>query len=186
MYKESWDDMKATGVVRRIDDLGRIVIPKELRRTLRIRDGESLEIFVDEDFVALKKYSPLSDMEGLAKTLVDSIYASINKNVIVTDRDKIIACAGNSAIKKKYMDKNISDTLLDVMNSRNIAFENSLSKISIIKSQEDEYIYYVCPIIMNGDALGVVLLFTNEKNISDSDKKIIQLAAQILGKHIEE
>lgn len=178
--------MKATGVVRRIDDLGRIVIPKEMRRTLRIRDGESLEIFVDEDFVALKKYSPLNDMSSLAKTLADSIYASINKNVIVTDRDKVIACSGNSSLKKRYLDKNISENMLNIINNRNIVFESCLNKINIIKSQEDEYIYYMCPIIMNGDALGIVILFTEDTNITDSDKKIIQLASQILGKHIEE
>ena len=103
--------MKTTGVVRRIDDLGRIVIPKEMRRTLRIRDGESLEIFVDEDFVALKKYSPLNDMASLAKTLADSIYSSINKNIIVTDRDKIIACSGSNSLKKKFLDKSISEDL---------------------------------------------------------------------------
>ncbi|MGN0973360.1 MAG: stage V sporulation T C-terminal domain-containing protein [Bacilli bacterium] len=178
--------MKTTGVVRRIDDLGRIVIPKEMRRTLRIRDGESLEIFVDEDFVALKKYSPLNDMASLAKTLADAIYSSINKNIIVTDRDNIIACSGSSSLKKKFLDKNISEDLLNIMNSRAIINQENLKNLKITKSLEENCIYYICPIVMNGDAIGLVLLFTDGIVISDTDKKIVQLASQILGKHIEE
>lgn len=178
--------MKATGVVRRVDDLGRIVIPKEMRRTLRIRDGESLEIFVDEDFVALKKYSPLNDMANLAKTLADSIYASIKKNIIFTDRDRIIACSGSNSIKKKYLDKNISEELLTMMNSRNVVDVENLTNLHIIKSQEENCIYYIYPIVMNGDAIGLVVLFTDGIVITESDKKIVQIAAQILGKHIEE
>ena len=178
--------MKATGVVRRIDDLGRIVIPKEMRRTLRIRDGESLEIFVDEDFVALKKYSPLNDMANLAKTLVDSVYSSIGKNILVTDKDRVIACAGSTALKKKYLDKSISSFLLEILNSSNMVYEENLKTINITKKEEENCLYYICPIIMNGDAIGLVMMFTDGARITDTDQKLVQLSAQILGKHIEE
>ena len=97
--------MKSTGVVRRVDDLGRIVIPKEIRRTLRIRDGESLEIFVDREMIALKKFSKMSDMNEVAQELVEIINATINKTVLITDRDRFIA--GSGSLKKKYIDTNI-------------------------------------------------------------------------------
>ena len=87
--------MKTTGVVRRIDGLGRIVVPKEIRRTLRIRDGEPLEIFVDKDFIALKKYSPMTDFRTLAQILVDSVYDSISLNIFITDRDQCVCGAGH-------------------------------------------------------------------------------------------
>lgn len=178
--------MKATGVVRRIDDLGRIVIPKEMRRTLRIRDGESLEIFVDEDFVALKKYSPLNDMANLAKTLVDSVHSSIGKNILVTDKDRIIAFAGTAALKKKYLDKGISSYLLETLKTSNILYEENAKSIPITKNEEETCVYYISPIIMNGDAIGLVMLFADSGRISDLDQKLVQLTAQILGKHIEE
>ena len=88
--------MKATGVVRRIDDLGRIVVPKEVRRTMRIKEGESLEIFVDgTDKIVLKKYSPVQNVNDFVSEFVDSIYASNKKDIVVTDNEKIIAVAGN-------------------------------------------------------------------------------------------
>ena len=178
--------MKATGVVRRIDDLGRIVIPKEMRRTLRIRDGESLEIFVDEDFVALKKYSPLNDMANLSKTLVNAVYSSIGKNILVTDKDRIIAIAGNNALRKKYLDKGISSFMLDILNSSNVICEENPKSIHITKKEEETCAYYICPIIMNGDSIGLVMMFTDGSRITDIDQKLVQLSAQILGKHIEE
>ena len=108
--------MKTTGVVRRIDDLGRIVIPKEIRRTLRIHDGESLEIFVDNEIITLKKYSSLNELANVSKILVESINKEINKDIIITDRDNVIAASGVN--KKKYMGKNISSYLENVINDR--------------------------------------------------------------------
>ena len=98
--------MKATGVVRRIDDLGRIVIPKEIRRNLRIRDGESLEIFVDGDNIVLKKYSIMKNIDEYASNLVDSLYSLVKKSVVITDCDSVIACSGNV---KGLLNKSISD-----------------------------------------------------------------------------
>ncbi len=98
--------MKATGIVRRIDDLGRVVIPKEIRRTLRIREGDPLEIFVDRDGeVILKKYSPIGELGDFAKEYADSLFESTNHITMISDRDSIIAVAGGS--KKDYLDKSI-------------------------------------------------------------------------------
>ena len=93
--------MKTTGVVRKIDDLGRIVIPKEIRRTLKIRDGESLEIFVDKEMIALKKYSTMEDLQEVTRKLLDAISNTTSKNIFVTDRDKVIA--GSGELKKKFL-----------------------------------------------------------------------------------
>lgn len=176
--------LKATGVVRRIDDLGRIVIPKEMRRTLRIREGEALEIFVDNDYVALKKYSPMTDLEDFAKILVDSVYGSINSNILVTDRDKFIAVAGS--LKKKYLHKNISAHLESFIDKRSIKIEKDIEELELISNETEKGSYTIHPIIMNGDAIGLVIIISLDKMITDTEVKISQIISQILGKHIEE
>ena len=176
--------MKSTGVVRRVDDLGRIVIPKEIRRTLRIRDGESLEIFVDKETIALKKISKMTDIEDISKELVDIINNNINKNIFITDRDKFIAASGN--LRKKYIDKNISKYLEKVMNDRKIVLENTKHEIELLDNIKDFLSYIICPIIMNGDAIGLLLIISEKDDISISDEKIAYVTTQFLGKHIEE
>lgn len=99
--------MKATGVVRRIDDLGRIVLPKELRRTMRIKEGESLEIYTDgTDRIILKKYSPVQNVNDFVEEFVESVYASNKRDIIITDNEKVIAYAGN--FKTDLSNKRIS------------------------------------------------------------------------------
>ena len=157
--------MKSTGVVRRVDDLGRIVIPKEIRRTLRIRDGEALEIFVDSEMIAL-------------------INNNINKTVLITDRDKFIA--GSGTLKKNYVDKNISKFLEDVMSDRKSLVENSMHPIELIDNLKESLSYVIYPIIMNGDAVGLVLAISNNGDIGQLEEKLVNITAQFLGKHIEE
>ena len=100
--------MKATGIVRRIDDLGRVVIPKEIRRTLRIREGDPLEIFVDRDGeVILKKYSPISELGDFAKEYAEALFDSLGNPILICDRDTFITIAGGS--KKDYLNKSISE-----------------------------------------------------------------------------
>jgi len=176
--------MKSTGVVRRVDDLGRIVIPKEIRRTLRIRDGESLEIFVDREMIALKKFSKMTDMDEIAKQLVDIINGNINKCVLVTDRDKFIAVSG--VLKKKYMDKNISRFLESVMNDRTMLLESSVHNIELLDGEIEKYAYAIYPIIMNGDPIGLVIILSDKSDIGQLDEKLVNIAAQFLAKHIEE
>jgi len=176
--------MKSTGVVRRVDDLGRIVIPKEIRRTLRIRDGESLEIFVDREMITLKKFSKMSDMNEVAKELVEIINATIDKTVLITDRDKFIAGAG--PLKKKYIDLNISRYLEKVMKDRTSVFEPSIHSVELCENEKDKLSYFIHPIIMNGDAVGLVLAISDKNDIAKLDEKLISVVAQFLGKHIEE
>ena len=111
--------MKATGIVRRIDDLGRVVIPKEIRRTMRIREGDPLEIFTDRDGeVIFKKYSPIGELTGFAAQYAETLYKTCNLSVVVCDRDSVVACAGVS--KKEYSDKSLSEELEGVMNGRSL------------------------------------------------------------------
>ena len=176
--------MKSTGVVRRVDDLGRIVIPKEIRRTLRIRDGESLEIFVDKEMIALKKFSKMMDLDEVAKQLVDIMNSVINKNVFITDRDKFIA--GSGSMRKKYLNKNISKFLENIMRERKSIIEQNNHGIELIDLENENLSYIILPIIMNGDAIGLVIVLSDKNDISLSDEKIATVVSQFLGKHIEE
>lgn len=176
--------MKSTGVVRRVDDLGRIVIPKEIRRTLRIRDGESLEIFVDSEMIALKKFSKMTDMHDVAKDLVEIINSNINKTVLITDRDKFIA--GSGTLRKKYVDKNISRTLENIMKERKNVIETSNHQIELLENTKEVLSYVIYPIIMNGDAMGLVLVISENSDIGQLEEKLVNVVAQFLGKHIEE
>ncbi len=176
--------MKSTGVVRRVDDLGRIVIPKEIRRTLRIRDGESLEIFVDSEMIALKKFSKMSDMYDVTKELVDIINSNINKTVLITDRDRFIA--GSGPLKKNYVDKNISGFLEKIMKDRKNVIETSLHPIELLENVKESLAYVIYPIIMNGDTIGLVLVISEKSDIGQLEEKLVNITAQFLGKHIEE
>jgi len=176
--------LKATGVVRRIDDLGRIVIPKEIRRTLRIRDGESLEIFVDKEMIALKKYSSMDDMTEIAKTLADTISSTIKKSIMVTDRDKFIVVAGED--KKGYLNKSISRILEQQMNDREILLERNLHSIEFLDGKKEDYTYIINPINVKGDVVGLVIIFSPDEMISEADEKIAVVMSDFLSKHIEE
>lgn len=175
--------MKTTGVVRRIDDLGRIVIPKEIRRSLKIRDGESMEIFVDNEYIALKKYSCLDDLVNISKELVESISNEYKKNVFITDMNKIIAYSGSD--KSLYFDKNISSYVYNKIVERkkiNIIDET----IQLVEDKDIKCNCLIFPIIANGDVKGSISIMSKEEKINDNEEQIIKVVAQFLGKQVEE
>ena len=174
--------MKATGVVRRIDDLGRIVIPKEIRRNLRIRDGESLEIFVDGDNIVLKKYSIMKNIDEYASNLVDSLYSLVKKSVVITDCDSVIACSGNV---KGLLNKSISDKLSSSIKRRESIIEKYDKELIITDDFSIDSKYVINSIIANGDSVGLVIIFDVDE-IGNDDMLIASLAAKILSKSIEE
>ena len=176
--------MKTTGVVRRIDDLGRIVIPKELRRTMKIREGESLEIFVDNDTIALKKFSSMSALKDISDNLVTIVYQNIMKDIIITDRDRVISCS--NSIKKAYLNKTISKYLEERLSGREHVVEKTNHSVELIEGVKEETSYVIKPIIINGDAVGNVVIFSNKDNITDVDVKLASIIANFLGKYIEE
>ncbi|WP_110926087.1 stage V sporulation protein T [Bacillus massiliglaciei] len=178
--------MKATGIVRRIDDLGRVVIPKEIRRTLRIREGDPLEIFVDRDGeVILKKYSPISELSDFAKEYAEAIYDSLGNPVLICDRDTYIAVAGGS--KKEYLNKSISDLVEKMMEDRNSVLESPNGSISFVDSNEEEVNSYAgAPIIANGDPIGAVIIFSKEGSLGDVEQKSVETAASFLARQMEQ
>ncbi|MFT9597349.1 stage V sporulation protein T [Mesobacillus sp.] len=178
--------MKATGIVRRIDDLGRVVIPKEIRRTLRIREGDPLEIFVDRDGeVILKKYSPISELSDFAKEYAEALYDSLGNPVLICDRDTYIALAGSS--KKDYLNKNISELVEKTMEDRTSSLVNQQTNISLVEGNEEPVsAYTIGPIIANGDPIGAVIIFSKEGSLGDVEQKAVETAAGFLARQMEQ
>lgn len=183
--------MKATGIVRRIDDLGRVVIPKEIRRTLRIREGDPLEIFTDrEGEVILKKYSPIGELTEFATEYAESLHEALGHMSIITDRDTVIAVAGAS--KKEYLDKRVSKTLEKLMDEREVILYNQGDEHCPITSDESDEKKYaaqvIAPIITQGDPIGTVILCSKEKGVSmgEIEKKIAMTAAAFLAKQMDQ
>lgn len=180
--------MKATGIVRRIDDLGRVVIPKEIRRTLRIREGDPLEIFVDRDGeVILKKYSPIGELGDFAKEYAESLSESTGHITLISDRDTVIAVAGAS--KKDYMDKPVGDLLEQAMESRKTATETAPGEHEIIKNASETYTSFVAaPIIAGGDPIGTVVLASKDEaaKMAQMEIKMAETAAGFLAKQMEQ
>ncbi|AJY77644.1 stage V sporulation protein T [Paenibacillus beijingensis] len=179
--------MKATGIVRRIDDLGRVVIPKEIRRTLRIREGDPLEIFVDRDGeVILKKYSPIGELGDFAKEYAESLNESTGHITMISDRDAIIAVAGAS--KKEYMDKPIGSLLESCMENRKAVLETG-GEYEIVKNAPETFSSIVAaPIIAGGDPIGTVILLSKEEGVkmAQMEQKMAETAAGFLAKQMEQ
>ncbi|MEG2893741.1 MAG: stage V sporulation protein T [Clostridium sp.] len=183
--------MKATGIVRRIDDLGRVVIPKEIRRTLRIREGDPLEIFTDRDGgVILKKYSPIGELSDFAKDYADAINQSSGYGVIVCDRDVIISVSGLS--KKEYNDRRISEDMERVLTERKTFILSSEGSapfaLTVEEDNGSEYTFQVIsPIISEGDAIGAIVILSKDPGTmpSDVEKKLCETAAIFIGRQME-
>jgi len=183
--------LKATGIVRRIDDLGRVVIPKEIRRTLRIREGDPLEIFTDrEGEVILKKYSPIGELGDFAADYAESLHNTSGHIVCVADRDSIIAVSGAS--KKEYLEKPLSNELEKIIESKTtfIAPSADAAKVSIVNDEpSDKYTSQVITtIVSEGDPIGAVIVLSTDPNakMGDVETKLAQSAATFLGKHMEQ
>lgn len=178
--------MKATGIVRRIDDLGRVVIPKEIRRTLRIREGDPLEIFVDRDGeVILKKYSPISELGDFSKEYAEALFDSLGSTVLICDRDSVIAVAGGS--KKEYLNRNISETVEKVMADRSTVLETNETTISLVEGNEETLASYtISPIIANGDPIGTVIITSKDNTLGEVEKKAAETAAGFLARQMEQ
>ena len=170
--------MKTTGIIRRIDDLGRIVIPKELRRSLRIKNGESLEIFVDNQDIVLKKYSPMESIEEAAFKYVESFNKVINHSVVVTDKDKVIAVSG--ILKKKYLGKPISEFTERSIERRDSFVERQKKIFSFVDGVEDFGYYSFSSIIYNGDTIGSVIIISVESPILESEEKLAVILSKLL------
>jgi len=181
--------MKATGIVRRIDDLGRVVVPKEIRRTLRIREGDPLEIFTDrEGEIILKKYSPIGELGQFAKQYADSLAQTTGYIIAISDKDQFIAVAGSV---KSLLSKSISRELESAINDRETVIASSDDKnfIKITDEDDTEFTYQViCPIISEGDAIGSVIILTKDPKVKfgETEIKLASTAAAFLGRQMEQ
>ena len=175
--------MKTTGVVRRIDELGRIVIPKEIRKTLKIKNGESLEIFLENGNIILKKYSHFDELDDFYEKFVDSISSSIDRTVLITDRCSVIAGAG--ILKNNYIDLDISSGVDKVIEERTNVFSYVKSSFSIIKDRIDIIEYVICPIIVDGDAIGSIIIVSDSCDLDSHDECIANVYSKFLSKYIE-
>lgn len=181
--------MKATGIVRRIDDLGRIVVPKEIRRTLRIREGDPLEIFTDrEGEIILKKYSPMMELNAFAGQYAEAMAQSTGLMVCITDRDQVIAAAGGA--KKELLQKTISRQLEQVIQERiTVQAGKDDASYTPVAAEDVEGItaQVVVPIICEGDAIGSVILMSREPRakFGDGELRLAVTAAGFLGRQME-
>ena len=178
--------MKATGIVRRIDDLGRVVIPKEIRRTMRIREGDPLEIYTTrEGEVIFKKYSMMGGLEDFAAKFCDTLSRSTAFTAAVTDRDSVIAVAGSG--KRELMGKQISSALERIMEERDIyRYTSQEQAIPVTESDSPYTAAIAAPILCQGDVLGLVLFVSDQgKTPGDAEYKLAQTVAAFLGKHME-
>ena len=181
--------MKATGIVRKIDDLGRVVIPKEIRKNLHIHEGDPLEIFIEQKGqIILKKYAPMGDILELSGQFAEILNDITGLLVCITDLETVIAVSGKS--KSDYLAKEISEEVIDVMKSRKIlsTSENRFSNIPILMDENgDKYkSQLVAPIISNADAIGtVILLSLDNKKITITEYKLAESVAKFLAKQME-
>ncbi|MBQ2727233.1 MAG: AbrB/MazE/SpoVT family DNA-binding domain-containing protein [Clostridia bacterium] len=177
--------MKATGIVRRIDDLGRVVIPKEIRRTMRIREGDPLEIYTDrEGEVIFKKYSPIGELANFAAQYAETLHKTCSLSVVICDRDAVIACAGLP--KREYTDRKLTPEAEDLMEARQLWISDERNEdIAVIEGGMP--ISCLMPIITEGDITGCVAsVRTGESSVPrEMETKLIQTAAGFLGKQLE-
>ena len=183
--------MKATGIVRRIDDLGRVVIPKEIRKTLRIREGDPLEIFTDKDGeVILKKYSPIGELTEFAVQYAETLAKTSGHVACITDKDSVIAVSG--APKREFLDKNISYELEKIMNDKTtwVVKSSNEKRVPIFTNENTDkyYAQVISPIVSEGDTIGSVVLMATEASsqMGDAEIKLAQSAAGFLGKQMEQ
>ena len=178
--------MKATGIVRRIDDLGRVVIPKEIRRTMRIREGDPLEIFTDRDGeVIFKKYSPMGEITDFAAQICDSMHKSTGSIAAICDRDTVVAVAGGA--KRELFEKPISAALEGIMENRGIFRHSGAQGVAVTDSDDRYGVCVASPIISEGDVMGCVLFIAprGSENAPELETKLAQTVSGFLGKQME-
>ena len=179
--------MKATGIVRRIDDLGRVVIPKEIRRTMRIREGDPLEIYTESDgTVIFKKYSPIGELGEFASQYAETLAKSTGLGCVISDKDTIIAVSG--VPKRELTDKKLSSEAEKIMYAKSgyVAKDKSKS-INVVDGNDNYKAGVIAPIIFEGDSIGTVMIMASDEkdNPGDVESKLAEVAAGFLGKAIE-
>lgn len=182
--------MKATGIVRRIDDLGRVVIPKEIRRTMRIREGDPLEIYTDRNGeVIFKKYSPIGELQTFAAEYAETLQKTAGMPIFICDRDAIISVSGAS--KREYLDRKISHPLEEIIEGRSLYMRSTGKETIPLTDDGAHYVSCAMPILAEGDIIGCVVSgwqydsALSDKINDNTEAKLIQTAGMFLGKQME-
>lgn len=181
--------MKATGIVRRIDDLGRVVIPKEIRRTLRIREGEPMEIFTGrEGEIVLKKYSPIEELGNLSREYTQAMAQTLGHLICISDHDQIVAAGGPR--QQEYLGKPISKEVEEMIRNRDVICTDGKDRyrIPVVEEEKEQTgAEIIQPIISAGDAIGAVIILNKKDSspLTETEKKLAQIAAGFLGRQME-
>lgn len=174
--------MKSTGITRRIDDLGRIVIPKEIRKNLKIKENEVLEIFINNDEIILKKFSPFNDSEKVLSDYIKVINDMTGNDVIITDRDKVIL--STKKLEEKLLNKKLSEYVNDLMENRSTFLSNDMKGIEVIDNEKIKQNYYFIPFIIDSDVVGSIIMFSS-KEFDENSKSLLLIASKLLVNYIE-
>ena len=176
--------MKATGIIRRIDDLGRIVIPKEIRKNLRIKEGDNLEIFVQNEEIFLRKYSMMNKINDLAGELTEAIYTFMKHNIFITDTDSVVA--GSGPLKKKYLNKNVSNYITESIKRRDKMIENHFKELNFIGDEVITCSYVMSTILVNGEAIGMILIISEEEKLGENEMQMAGIVSSFMTKYLEQ
>lgn len=174
--------MKSTGITRRIDDLGRIVIPKEIRKNLKIKENEVLEIFINNDEIILKKFSRFNDSEKVLSDYIKVINDMTGNDVIITDRDKVIL--STKKLEEKLLNKKLSEYVNDLIENRSIFLSNDIKGIEVIDNEKIKQNYYFIPFIIDSDVVGSIIMFSS-KEFDENSKSLLLIASKLLVNYIE-
>ena len=174
--------MKSTGITRRIDDLGRIVIPKEIRKNLKIKENEVLEIFINNDEIILKKFSSFNDSEKVLSDYIKVINDMTGNDVIITDRDKVIL--SSKKLEEKFLNKKLSEYVNDLIENRSIFLSNDMKGIEVIDNEKIKQNYYFIPFIIDSDVVGSIIMFSS-KEFDENSKSLLLIASKLLVNYIE-
>lgn len=174
--------MKSTGITRRIDDLGRIVIPKEIRKNLKIKENDVLEIFINNDEIILKKFSPFNDSEKVLSDYIKVINDMTGNDVIITDRDKVIL--STKKLEEKLLNKKLSEYVNDLIENRSIFLSNDMKGIEVIDNEKIKQNYYFIPFIIDSDVVGSIIMFSS-KEFDENSKSLLLIASKLLVNYIE-
>ena len=176
--------MENTNIIKKIDELGRIVLPKEIRRRLKLRTDDFLEMYVDNELLCLKKYSKLKGLKKFAQNLTDMLYFYTKREILITDKYNIIAYTGND--RKKYIDKEISEKLLESISRRDSIMQNHLKELFLINGEEIKCSYVMDTIISNSEYIGLVIMYSKDDILSEHDMNVIKILSSFLNKYLED
>jgi AbrB family transcriptional regulator (stage V sporulation protein T) len=176
--------MKATGIVRRIDDLGRVVIPKEIRRYARLREGDPLEIYTNRDGeIILKKYSPIKTLDNLAQDYAESLFSALGLIILITDCDNVVAVSGAS--KKDFLNKEIGQTTDSIIDRKKAIIINNPDVI--VTDQTLIAIAAIAPIVVEGNGIGTVVICSKnpETQMDEMEIRLAETAAAFLASQMK-